>query len=631
MVGNPNAGKSTIFNKLTKSNIHTGNFSGVTVDATTKKVTHNFDKYSITDLPGIYGLTPSSQDEKNAVEAIERNQDALFVNVVDVNTLAKSLNLTIQLINRGLRVIVLLNFLNTAKKRKMTVDFDKLSTFLGVKVIALDCKAKDFTQEFYTAVARPYGRSQIKCNTSTYIDRQNYIDKILRNVILTPPKDIYGYSRLDKILLNKYLGLPIFFAIMLFIFWLTFGVVGDCLSGLFGTFFDILGGFFTKILTNCRAPEWVISFVEQAIIGGIGGVITFLPQILLLWFCLEFLEQSGYISRLVYLVEPWCKKLGLSGRSIFSLLLGFGCTTLAVPTVATINSPVAKIKTALLLPFMNCNAKLPVLGCIAGALFFTHKVLAIFALYLLGVVVAILVAMLLQVFYPTPRQSEIVEFCQMRLPSFGSLCQKSLATALAFLRKIWGLILCFSILIWFLNSFTINLLPAESSDQSILATLSKLLAPIFYPLGFDWGAVVALVVGVVAKEMVLSTIAVLNASSLDASSLLDSASVVHFDLLSGVAFLVFCTLYTPCISAIAQLRHVLPTKIFYLFIIMQLVIAYFVSFLARLFVSAVSTGGVSAILWVTVVSVVTISLFIYGLRRIFLSKRCRNCKFCNRH
>ena len=627
LVGNPNAGKSTIFNLLTGGNAHTGNWGGVTVEKESGILNAKGKKFYITDLPGIYNLCPVTTDEINAVRAIQENKGAVFLNVIDVNTLEKSLRLTLELRNAGLKVIVLLNLNKIAKKRGLSIDIKCLEKELSLPVIDVDLDKKTLIDKILIQIEKIKSNSLLykKSSTSELVKEGR---ELAKKVILARPKTRYSYSSLDYILLHKIWGIPIFLSIMLLIFWLTFGIVGSTLSDSVGWLWQKFANMIVSILGTVNAPIWAVNFIDEAILGGVGGVLCFLPQIVLLWVCLEFLEQSGYIARLVWLVDPFCKKIGLSGRSVFSLLLGFGCTTLALPTVETIQAKKSRYKTAVMLPYLTCNAKLPVLGCVAGALFMGYSVLIIFGLYVLGVVVSLGLAFFMQKFSPTPATSEIIEFTPLRLPKWKEILRVSLATMVRFLRKIWGIILCFSILIWFLSNFTIELSLAKRTEESILASVANFLTPIFAPLGFSWGIVVALMVGIVAKEMVLSTIGVLCATDNLSLALINPSSVVHFDIFSGIAFLVFCLLYTPCISALAQLRSVLPRKIFWTTQVLQFGVAYFVSYLVMQAVRSLYIGGVANLLWVIIMAVVFVALLIVVLRKGKCSRCMGNCKFC---
>lgn len=629
LIGNPNAGKSTVFNRLTGSRVHTGNWNGVTVSATTKIITHAAQNYSVTDLPGIYGMTAFSQDEANAIAAIERNPEAIFVNIVDINTLEKSLNLTIQLLDHGARVILLPNFTTTAKKRGLVIDYHKLSACLGVPICTADPHSRTFAAEFMDFVAQNSPATHPKASRTSPA-RKAKISQIISSCITQSPSTPYAFTRLDNILTNRFLGIPIFLIIMLATFWLTFGIVGSTFSDCLVSVWELFAKSILNLLSLASSPAWLASFVGEGILNSVGGIIGFLPQICLLWLCLEFLEQSGYISRIVWLLEPKLNRLGLSGKSAFPLLLGFGCTTLATPTVLAIKSRPAREKTASILPFINCNAKLPVLLCIASAIFPEHTPIIIFLLYILGVVVAVSVAAIWQKLRPTPSQNEIFEFTPLCLPSFTRLLSKTLLTAARFLRKIWSIVLIFGVIIWFISNFDFALCPTEIQN-SMLASLAQIFTPIFAPLGLGLGSVIALIVGIVAKEMVLSCIAVLNSTTVISASLIDPMAFVHFDIYSGVAFLVFCCLYTPCVSALAQLRAVLPRRQFFVQILLQFCVAYGMSLLISTIIKSLAICGFGGVTCVLVVAILCAFLFYIGLKRRFINRKCdRNCNFCNR-
>ena len=628
-IGNPNAGKSTVFNRLTGSRVHTGNWNGVTVSATNRIISHLSQNYTITDLPGIYGLATFSQDEENAITAINRHPEAIFVNVVDINTLEKSLYLTIQLIDSGAKVILLPNFTATAKRRGLEIDYQKLGTSLGIPVCTSNPNSRTFTADFLDFISYTDISPHTKSNR-TSLARRAKISQILSTCITQLPRTPYVFTRIDKLLTNRYLGIPIFLLIMLATFWLTFGVVGSSLSKGFVFAWELFAKVFINLFSIMNCPSWVIDFLREGVFNSIGGIIGFLPEICLLWFCLEFMEQSGYISRIVWLLEPKLNRIGLSGKSAFPLLLGFGCTTLATPAVLAIKSRPVREKTASILPFISCNAKLPVLLCIASAIFPQYTPITIFLLYILGVVVAISVAMIWQALRPTSSQNEIFEFTPLCLPKFGHLLSQTLVTAIRFLRKIWSIVLVFGVIIWFISNFNFTLQPVEI-QYSILASLAQIVAPVFAPLGFGWGSVVALIVGIVAKEMVLSCIAVLNGTTALSASLIDSTAIIHFDIYSGVAFLVFCCLYTPCISALTQLRAVLTCRQFIVQMLVQFCVAYSLSMIISTVIKSFIICGIWAVICVFVITISSAVLLYFVLKKRFINRKCnRNCNFCNR-
>ena len=689
LVGLANAGKSTIFNILTGSNIHTGNWHGVTVNKAAAICRFKGVDYQIFDLPGVYGMTPFSPEENVTVREILNNQDAVIVNIIDVNNFERSLNLTMQLIELGLSVVVGLNFVEDAKKRGTQIDARALSKSLGCEVSELCLNKKKLIEKFAFLVTRAHRMEtpkyvenwqldvvcsemqtfckseylkynairlregafdeirscEIPLNKQTKmrkfsfpdgvkritLDRQKNIEKIVLNSLKNRSKIPYGSSKLDKFILNKYLALPIFLAVMLVVFFITFGYVGDFLSGIVDyVIVDFIGGGLLYLLNTFSAPVWLVDFFNQAIIGGVGSVFGFLPQVVLLFLFLEILEQSGYISRLSWMFDSVFRRLGLSGRSVFSLLMGFGCSTTAVPTTVTMRNDRARVKTALLIPFMSCSAKLPIYSALAGAFFGAGSVFIIFALYLLGVGVAIMLALIAQKFYPTYTTEEILEFTPMRCPSARKILSIVSTNTSAFVRRIFGVLLACTIIIWFLNNFTFTLSYITNSSQtSILEGIAKFISPIFQPLGFEYGAVCALLFGLVAKELVLAGIAIMNgvSGSAVASSVL-GGGVVTFTPASVIAFLVFCLLYSPCISALIQIRHATSKKVFWLYLVLQFVVAYAVSAVFYGICLLIMQIGGGEFAWLCFAVVAVFLILEAFIIRVINRRTCGTCNVC---
>jgi len=629
LVGNPNAGKTTIYNRLTRSNAHTGNWNGVTTSVATKVTQIASRQFLISDLPGIYSLNGHSIDERNAIDFIKRNRDVVYVNVIDCNTLEKSLHLCLQLIELGVRVVLMPNFIKKATRRGLKIDFEELARALGVGIIVPRSHLNIDSREFIYSIdnAKVVKQCQKKL---TPLARKQKIDKILARVIITNSASTYGYSRLDSVFTSPCVGTLIFLITMFAIFWLTFGAVGSWLNDKIVDFWNWTADLIICGFTDIGSPEWLKNFIQEGVLNSIGGIIGFLPQICLLWLCLEFLEQSGYLARVVWLTENMLNRLGLSGKSALPLLLGFGCTTLALPTVESIGTQTARKKTASILCYLVCNAKLPVLLCVASVIFPQYAVLVVFCVYLLSIAVSIILLLVWQKICPTPVQNEIFEFTPLVLPNFWRLVSATLRSAINFLHKIWSVVLIFGILVWILSHLGFDLQPAQI-ENSILAQISKIIAPIFAPLGFEWGSVVSLCVGVVAKEMILSSIAVLNGATNITVSLCDPTAIVHFDFFSAIAFLVFCSLYTPCVSALSQLRTVLSRREFLGQIVMQFAVAFVVSLVAKSFARAFGVLNIWCVGCIVCIAVLLTVLAYRVLKRIFGCKNCgRGCNFCNR-
>ena len=394
-----------------------------------------------------------------------------------------------------------------------------------------------------------------------------------------------GYY-LDKILLNKYLALPIFLFIILFIFFITFGSLGAFLSdSLEYLIVDLIGTPILNLLDTIGV-EFIYSLFKDGILGGVGSIVSFLPQVLLLFLFLTILEESGYMARLAYLLEGICNKVGLSGKSVFTFLMGYGCTATAILTAENLESKNAKIKTVLTTPFMACSAKLPVFAVLGGAFFGASNVFVIFALYIFSAVIGIVVVNILdKTILPNKDSSFLLEFPPYRVPKMKILLKSVGKNTGQFLSRVANYILIFSILIWFLQSFTFTLSYVDNlSEKSMLQTIAEFIAPVFTPLGFgEWGAVSALLAGLVAKELIVSSIGIINnvgAGSVDlvGTSIIATTSAVYFSPASVLSFLTFCLLYTPCVATISAMHSQIGTKWTVFSVVMQLVVAYIGSY-----------------------------------------------------
>lgn len=679
LVGNPNTGKTTLFNKLTKSNAHTGNWHGVTVDCLTKQIELNGEKFEVVDLPGVYSLSPNSFEEKVAIEYILTHQNGIFVNVCNKNSLQQNLNLTLDLVEIGICPIVYVNDFSDVSKKQLNKS--KLAKILGTKVVYNDeklvCLKTEIKQhenknlninkkqyeeieivkkelnikiynpnnlnfflkhaisgdEFYINKFKENNIEIIVNNDfcqKHWEDRIKTIDNILSLCLKNSNAKIKS-SFLDKIVLNKFLCVPIFILIMTLIFYLTFFSVGRFFSDLISNFIqnDIKNIVMSFMLKNCSI-NWVNDLVSGAIIDGIGTVLSFLPQVVLLFVFLGIMEDSGYISRLAFCFDEIFKKVGLSGKSVYTLLMGFGCSTTACMTARNMSDKNAKIKTAMLTPYMSCSAKLPVYMVVGSAFFGAGNVGIILLLYLLGVIVALMLSSFYEKTYlKSKEQSFILEFPAYQSPSVKKMLKTVLSSSKNFIVRIASVIFALNVIVWILSNFSFNFNYTQSS--SMLSQISKFIQPVFAPLGFNsWGVIVALLTGLVAKEMIISSITMLNASVLAcgvglAESITLSSSPVFFTPSSAIAFMVFCLLYCPCIASISALSKEIGNKWTIISVVVQFVIAYLCAMLCHLFSVLMTMFGAICVIVVSLIVIILIRVVYVSIKKL---KKCSNCGQC---
>lgn len=699
LVGNPNTGKTTLFNALTKSNEHVGNWHGVTVSEKIKECKIDDDKVLIVDLPGLYSLTPLSFEEEVAADFIYEHNDKI-INICDINNLKRNLYLTLQLLEANKRVILFVNTMkkniskniikntekilnklninyfignpnnkkdinNFKKKLKEKIYINKLNYINKInfninKNIVSKLNFKNSEDKQYAMFRALEGDKLFferyfknKLNNEEINDfleinnlenlvkiRSNFIDELYKNS--NKSNNIYGYSKLDKILLNKYLCLPIFFGILFCIFYLTFFSVGAFFSDLLRNFIqEIIGANFVAWLKSFVSVAWVIDLIEVGIIGGVGSLLAFLPQIILLFFFLSLIEDSGYLSRVAFMFEDLFAKVGLSGKSVYTLLMGFGCSTTAALTARNMEDKNAKIKTALLTPYMSCSAKLPIYAVIGGAFFLKSNVFVIFSLYMLGVVVALCLSLIFEkTSLKSKEQSFILEFPEYRLPSIKRVLLILWDNIKLFIIRVGTLLISINIIVWVLQSFSFKFEYVKdiAGAKSILEVLGSKLAPIFTPLGFgNWGAVSALLAGLIAKEIVVSSIAMFNGVDVGGvdmknqtmQTIISAGSVVCFTEASALSFLVFCLLYSPCIATISVFRKEIGAKWTWLSVLIQFTVAYIVSFVIyNAFLLIQNYGVINALITIFAV-VIIIACLIVIIKKIKKKKLCANCNNCN--
>lgn len=597
LAGNPNTGKTTLFNTLTNSFEHASNWHGVTVDVKQKQYEYAGKKFEVCDLPGLYSLDAYSKEEKIASDFIEQNRDAVVVCILDANNLKRNLFLALELKEKTPNLIFAVNMAKEVK----SFDAKKLEQELGVKTLAIDARKKKSAKTLKEAIA-DFAIEQIVPNkTLEQFDMSDFEKKSkqkfqeiadLLNRIGYQQNGLYGKSKLDKIVLSKFGSFVIFTLVMGLVFFITFGTIGNTFSekvnDIFGALSVKLYDFFQGFIKN----ELLLRFINEGVIAGALSVTSFLPQIILLFACLNFLEDFGYLSRVAFMFDPFFKRLGLTGRSAFSLIMGFGCTTTAIMTSRNLDNKNLQKRTSILLPFMSCSAKLPIFAVIASTFFAKYKALIVFSLYLFAILLMVVVAL---IFSKKDKEQEeqtfLLEMPKYRVPSLSKVFKNALTAGKNFIVRVGGAIVLSSVVIFMLYNFSFKFqYVGQNSENSVLYVLAKLLSWIFKPLGFgSVGATIAIFSGFVAKEMVVSSLAIVNKVPVDglALSLASSSSAVWFSPISAISFLVFVLLYTPCVSACIMMKKENGRKAMWLSIGLQIGIAYLASFLVYNILSSI--------------------------------------------
>ncbi len=577
LIGNPNVGKTTLFNALTGSNQYVGNWAGVTVE---KKDGYLSKDIKIVDLPGIYAMDTFSNEEKVSKEFLYTDEVDLIVNIVDGSNLERNLYLTSQLTQFNKPILLVVNMIDVAESNGINIDYSTLSKELGVKILPISaskCKGinelKDFLLENHTFdnihnEINSKHKFNDKNETETYI----YIEHLLKKSVVGKKSTRDNITeKIDSIVLNKFIAYPLFLAIMFIIFKFTFDWVGGPLQELADKLINENLVALIEIPLANTAP-WFQSLIIDGIVGGVGGVIVFLPIILTLFIGISFLEDSGYMARTAFIMDKLMRKLGLSGKAFIPLLMGFGCSVPGIMSARTLESEKDRKLTALIVPFMSCNARLPVYALFAGVLFAGHESLVIFGLYLLGLVVAFIMALIFKnTIFKKDEEPFIIELPEYKLPAFKSLMLHTWEKGKGFLKKAGTIIFSISVLVWFLSNFSFA--GMVDINESFLASIGSFISPIFAPLGFGtWENSVALLTGLMAKEVVLGTLGVLYSTGLEA------AIATSFTVASGISFLVFTLLYTPCVSVIATMKKEFSTKFAIFSVVYQLIVAWIFAF-----------------------------------------------------
>ena len=655
LAGNQNCGKTTLFNQLTGSNQHVGNFPGVTVDRKDGGIRGKSGTL-VTDLPGIYSMSPYTSEEIVTRRFVLEGKPRGLINIVDASNIERNLYLTMQLMELDVPMVLALNMMDEVRENGGSIMVNRMEEMLGIPVIPISAAKNEGIDELIEHAlhvakyqekpldmdycdANDDGGAVHRClhaimhliedhavraqlpirfaaaklaegdplilekldldenekETLEHIVKQmeaergldraaaiahmrfDFIEKVCDATVVRPheSREHLRSVRIDRVLTGKYTAIPCFIGIMGLVFFLTFGVIGKFLSDLLSMGIDALGGVADSLLTAWNAPYVLRSLIMDGVWHGVGSVLQFLPVIVTLFFFLSLLEDSGYMARVAFVMDKLLRKIGLSGRSIVPMLIGFGCTVPGVMASRTLTSERDRKMTILLTPFMSCSAKLPIYAFFSAAFFPKYSALVMTALYFGGIFMGLLMALLLRgTMFRGEAVPFVMELPNYRLPGAKNVCQLLWDKAKDFLQRAFTVIFLATLIIWFLQTFDLRFALVEDSSQSILAMIAGVIAPIFRPMGFgDWRISTALISGFMAKESVVSTLTVLFGSTADILACLTP--------LAAVSLLVFCLLYTPCVAAIASIKRELGGKWAVLVAVMQCVIAWLAAFVVH--------------------------------------------------
>ena len=619
LFGNPNVGKTTVFNLLTGSNQYVGNWPGVTIE---KKEGYLNDNIKIVDLPGIYAMDTFSNEEKVSKSYLENEDVDVIVNVVDASNLDRNLYLTTQLMKYNKPIILLLNMVDLADAKGIKTDYDKLAKELNVTILPIIAKKKSGLENIEKVIENC---SKQKVNysidfgdeTSTY----KKLEEIISNCSKAPIESKESISdRIDNIMLNPILAYPLFIGILLLLFKFTFDWVGGPLQeGLTGIIETYVMTPMDGLLAN--SSEWFRSLIIDGVLGGIAGTLPFFPLIFTLFFGISLFEDSGYMSRAAFLMDKIMSKVGLSGKAFIPMVMGLGCASPAIMATRTLESEKDRKITALISPLMTCGAKLPIYALFVAIFFPKNEALITTSLYLLGIVVAILVALVLnKTVYKTEAEPFVLELPEYKIPTLSALLKNTWNKSKGFLIRVVTVRFAMSVVIWFLSSFNFAGF-TENMNESFLAGFGKILTPIFAPLGFkDWRISVALLSGLGAKEIVVNTMIVLFGN-------LHQVLPTVFTGVTAYSFLIFSALYTPCIASLATMRKEYGNKMMMISLSYQFLLAWVVAFIFNT-IANLFLGNSSSIEYIIGGVIVIIAILI--LFRMFTkkSKGCSSCSSC---
>lgn len=573
LIGNPNVGKTSLFNTLTGSNQYVGNWAGVTVE---KKEGYINKDFKLIDLPGIYALDTYSNEEKVAKNYLTDSNPDVIINIVDATNLNRNLYLTMQLKQFKKPILLVLNMIDSADNKGIKIDYSLLQKELGVSVVPIIAtkgigidKLKELLLGGNFLGFTNDNDFHLQSEAKIYSHIENILNKVVTNITV---KNRVTSDKIDKYVLNKYLAYPLFLFALFIIFKFTFSWVGTPLSDILNLCIkDYLKPFLQTILSNYS--PWFKSLIIDGIVGGVGSVIIFLPVILSLFLGISFLEDSGYMARAAFIMDKVMRKVGLSGKAFIPLIVGFGCSVPGIMSARTLESEKDRKLTALLVPLMSCNARLPVYALFASVFFPRNTTTVVFSLYMLGILIAFFMGLIFKnTLFKKDEEPFIIELPEYKLPEWKNLLLHTWEKGKGFLKKAGTLIFSMSVIIWFLSNF--NLTGMVNIESSFLSSIGRFINPIFKPLGFSsWQNSVSLLAGLMAKEVIVGTLGVIYKSNLQVELL------NHFTSLSAYSFLVFILLYTPCISVVATMKKEYGNKMAVFSVVYQMLLAWVVSFI----------------------------------------------------
>lgn len=656
LAGNQNCGKTTLFNQLTGSNQHVGNFPGVTVDRKDGAI-RGYKNTLVTDLPGIYSMSPYSSEEVVTRQFVLDQHPKGIIDIVDATNIERNLYLTMQLMELDIPMVLALNMMDEVRGNGGSIRINEMENMLGIPVVPISAAKNEGIDELVDHAihvakyqepparqdfcdAEDHGGAVHRClhsimhliedhaqkaeipirfaaaklaeGDTMILDRLNlddnekealehiicqmekergldraaaiadmryqFITKVCRETVVKPKesKEHIRSEKIDRILTGKYTAIPSFVVIMALVFFLTFNVIGAFLSNLLEKGIEAFTGLVDQMLSTAHVNGVLHSLIIDGIFNGVGSVLSFLPIIVTLFFFLSLLEDSGYMARIAFVIDKLLRRIGLSGRSIVPMLIGFGCSVPGVMASRTLPSERDRKMTIMLTPYMSCSAKLPIYAFFTAAFFPEHRALVMVGLYFTGILVGILVACLMRgTLFKGEAVPFVMELPNYRLPGVKNVGQLLWEKAKDFLQKAFTIIFVATIVIWFLQTFDTHLNIVTDSQNSILAVISSFIAPVFKPLGFgDWRISTALITGFMAKESVVSTLTILFGSTQALQTVLTP--------LTALALLVFCLLYTPCVAAIASVKRELGAKWAFGVVVNQCVIAWIMALLVHL-------------------------------------------------